>query len=501
MRGKKAIKNIVTNMLLQIVSIIYGFVVPKIIISRFGSDVNGLTSSITQFLSYITLLESGFGPVVKSVLYKPIASKNKAKIESILKSSEIFFRTISFIFIIYIIILSFVYPVFVNGEFGYFYTFSLVIILSISTFAEYYFGMTYKLYLQAEQKTYVISSIQIFTYILTILIVIIMANLNSSIHLIKLFTCLAFVFRPILQNYYVKKKYHITINKESKSSNIKQKWDGLAQHIAYVIHTNTDVTILTFFCSLIEVSVYSVYFLVVNGVKKIIQVFINGLSDGFGDMIAKKEYDNLNRKFSIYEILYLSIATIIFTSTMILIVPFVSVYTKGVNDANYIRYTFGYLIVISEYIWAIRQPYNDLVKVSGHFKETRIGAWIECISNIVISIILVSKFGIVGVTIGTIIAMTIRALEFIFHTNKYILFRSLSNSIKKIVLVIFETILIICFCRFLPYLPNVNYLNWCVNAIMVFFISSFITSTLYIKIYLDTPTFSIKPSCEFFYFS
>ena len=70
MRSKKAIYNIVTNLVLQIVTIIYGFIVPKIIISNFGSNTNGLISSITQFLSYIALLESGFGPVVKSILYK-----------------------------------------------------------------------------------------------------------------------------------------------------------------------------------------------------------------------------------------------------------------------------------------------------------------------------------------------------------------------------------------------------------------------------------------------
>ena len=74
MRSKKAIYNIITSIILQLIMIVYGFVVPKIIINNFGSDVNGLVSSITQFLAYITLLESGFGPVVKSALYKPIAN-------------------------------------------------------------------------------------------------------------------------------------------------------------------------------------------------------------------------------------------------------------------------------------------------------------------------------------------------------------------------------------------------------------------------------------------
>ena len=106
-------------------------------------------------------------------------------------------------------------------------------------------------------------------------------------------------------------------------------------------------------------------------------------------MIANNEKENLNKKFGMYEILYNTINTILFTCAMILIVPFISIYTNGITDANYIRYTFGYLLVISEFIWAIRLPYSSIILSAGHFKETRKGAWIECLSNIIISLILV----------------------------------------------------------------------------------------------------------------
>lgn len=478
MRSKKAIYNIISNLILQFVIVIYGFIVPKIIISNFGSNVNGLISSITQFLAYITLLESGFGPVVKAMLYKPIAEKDNKTIKNILKTTEKFFRTIAGIFIVYIIILTIIYPILVNNEFSNIYTISLILIISISTFAEYFFGMTYRLYLQAEQKTYIISIIQIITYILSTIAIVILAKIKSSIQIIKLVSGIIFVLRPLLQNYYVRKKYNINLKDAEGMYEIKQKWDGLAQHIAAVIHSNTDITILTFFCNLIEVSVYSVYYLVVAGIKKIIQAFSSGIDASWGDMIAKDENENLNKKFNLYEIFYFIVCIIVFASTIVLIVPFVSVYTKGINDANYIRYTFGYLIVISEFIWAIRLPYSSIVLAAGHFKETRIGAWIEAISNIVISIILVFKFGIIGVTIGTIIAMTIRTIEFVYHTNKYILKRNVFESVKKILLVIVETIIIFILFKITPQVENTSYLTWVINAVIVGIEASIITLLL-----------------------
>ena len=478
MRSKRAIYNIFTNLLLQFIVIVYGFVVPKIIISSYGSNVNGLVSSITQFLAYITLLESGFGPVVKSALYKPIASNDNNMIKNILKTSENFFRKIACIFILYVLFLCLIYPLLVEKKFEWFYTISLIIIIGISTFAEYFFGMTYKLFLQSKQENYIISLIQISTYVISVITIVFLVKVGSSIHIIKLMSGLIFIIRPLIQNWYVKSKYNISFDGVDNKYVLKQKWDGFAQHIAAVIHDNTDFTVLTLFTTLIEVSVYSVYYLVVKGLKSFVQSFTGGIDATFGDMIAKNERDNLNKRFAMYEVLYNTISTILFSCSILLIVPFVTVYTKNVTDANYVRHLFGILIVISEYIWAIRLPYSSITLAAGHFKETRIGAWVECITNIVISIIFVRKYGLVGVTIGTIVAMTIRTIEFVYHTNKYILDRSIWESVKKIMLVVVETLIIIFICKYLPYVDNISYINWIINALMTGIVALIVATSL-----------------------
>ena len=69
MRKKKAIINIIFSLLLQLVTVISGFIVPRLFIGKFGSEVNGLVNSIGSFVGYITLLQSGVGSVVKASLY------------------------------------------------------------------------------------------------------------------------------------------------------------------------------------------------------------------------------------------------------------------------------------------------------------------------------------------------------------------------------------------------------------------------------------------------
>lgn len=471
MRSKNAINNIISSLLLQGITIVCGFITPVLIIQAYGSEANGLLASITQFLGYITLLESGFGPVVKSVLYKHIAEKNKDMIQRILKASEKFFRRIALIFVLYIIVLCFIYPMIVSTQFDVWFTISLLVIMAFSTLAEYFFGMTYTLYLQAKQKTYVTSILQTITTILVTASVVIMIKMGCNLQIVKLISAVFFILKPLVQSYYVHKKYGINLNGVPSDYKIKQKWDGLAQHIAAVIHSNTDVVVLTLFSTLAEVSVYAVYMLVINGLKRIVQSFNNGIDASFGDMIAKNEHEKLNKKFSTYELFFHTISTIIFICAIVLITPFVSIYTSGINDADYVRPVFGVLIVISEFIWSVRLPYSSTTLAAGHFKQTRKGAWIEAITNIVISVILVFNFGIIGVAIGTIVAMSIRTIEFMYHNSRYILRRSLLKSFTWLPIIAFETVVVCLICNFILPISYGNYFDWAINALIVLAIS------------------------------
>lgn len=467
MRSKKAFKNIVCSLVLQFFTILCGFITPVLIISSYGSDVNGLISSITQFLAYIVLLESGVGPVLKAALYKPIARMKKKEISGLLKSSQNFFRKISYIFIFYIVLLIVFYPFAISEQFDFAFTVSLIIIISISTFFEYFFGITYRLYLSAAQETYIISIIQVVTLILNTILIVILVKLNFSILAVKLVSALVYTLRPILQYLYVVKVKKIKIDSNVKEITIPNKWVGLSQHIASTIHSNTDIVVLTLFAkNLALVSIYSVYFLVINGIKQIIKAFSNSIDSSFGDMIAREEFDNLEIKFDLYETWYFVIVSIIYTCTIILIIPFVSVYTRDITDANYIQYGFAFVLVFGEFIWAIRQPYNELIKASGHFRETRNGAWAEAILNLVISILLVGKFGLLGVAIGTLVAMGVRTIEFIYHVNRFILNRSMLSSFKKILLN--SIAMIVCIVFFLNIPLCSNYLEWIKYAIIVF---------------------------------
>ena len=297
-RKKKLLFSTGAGILKQVITVVCGFILPRYMLLYYGSSVNGAVSSIAHFLGFISLLDMGVGVVVQANLYKPLADQDSDQISRVVVSSEKFFRRLAYIFVGYIAVLCVVFPVSVNSEFSPWFSISLLIIISISTLAQYLFGMTYQLLLNADQRSYIQLSMQIGTIILNTIFAVTLMKTGASVHAVKLASAAVYVLRPLGQAVYVRR--HYTINKKIKviGEPIKQKWNGFSQHLASVVCTNIDVVALTFFSTLENISIYSVYYNVTNGVEQIILTAAVGLEPLFGNMLASGEKEKLKKNLT-----------------------------------------------------------------------------------------------------------------------------------------------------------------------------------------------------------
>ena len=476
MKNRITLLNTITTLLLQIVTIISGFLIPKIIIDAFGSEVNGLVSSIGQFLSYISLVEGGITGVIMASLYRPLIMHDNKKISAIIASARKFYAKIAIIFIVYAIILAFVYPLIINNTFNYFAVLSLVLISSISLMIQYLFTITQKTLLNADKKIYIISITQILIHILTIAVSIISVKIYPSIHLLKFLTGILFIIQPIVYYSAIKKYYKIDKNISADKKLLKSRWDGFAINVAAFIHNSTDIAILSIFTNLSTVSVYSVYALVTTGLKNLINSTVSSLNPTLGHAYAKNNSKELNQKMDLYEYIIFMLVFFSFTVAALLIVPFVMIYTKTVNDANYYQPLFAILLIVSEAIYLLKYPHLNLAYSTNKFKEISPSGFIEAAINIVISIILVSKFGLIGVSIGTIIAMTYRMIYHVKFTTT-IVERRQSIFYKKLLIFIVADSIGILISKLVIHDSNYIITDWILHLIVY---SVIIGATLYL---------------------
>ena len=97
-RGKKAIYNSAASLLAEGIAIVCGFILPRLILSSFGSNYNGLTQSVTQFLSVVALLRAGVGGATRASLYKTLANKDEKQLSATIRATELFMRKVALIF-------------------------------------------------------------------------------------------------------------------------------------------------------------------------------------------------------------------------------------------------------------------------------------------------------------------------------------------------------------------------------------------------------------------
>lgn len=431
-RPNRAKKNIASSLLSQLVVLACGIIIPRLMIGAFGSEAYGATTSIAQFLAYITLLEGGIGGVARAVLYKPLAQKDSETISCIMEEVKRFFRVVAWIFAGYVLILACGFRAISQiACMDWISTAILVVVISISTFGQYFIGISNAILLQADQKNYITNALSIGATILNALFTVLLVQMQCSLIVVKLVSSLIFFMRPVVLSLYVRKHYALRPRAKSEHTYLSQKWTGLGQHIAFFLHTNTDVAVLTVLADLRTVAIYAVYNMIISNLQGFAISFSSGMEALFGDMLAREEKKELHETFRTYETILSVVSILLFSVAAVLILPFIRLYTAGISDANYIQPAFAMLMILTALSYCLRQPYHSMVIAAGHFKQTSAAAYGEAAINIILSVILVVRYGLIGVAAATLLATWFRFIYYVYYLSKHILQRSIYLFLKR----------------------------------------------------------------------
>ena len=298
------------------------------------------------------------------------------------------------------------------------------------------------------------------------MVTIILIKNGFSIQLVKLVSALVFLIKPILGRIYINKKYAIDRRIKVDDEPIKEKWSGSAQFFMAFILDGTDNIVLTLFSTLQNVSIYSVYFMVISGIRTLHQSLTAGLQSYIGNLWALQDKGKIERAFSSMEFGLHSMNVFLFGCTAILIVPFIKVYTTGITDANYYQPLFAILLTMAYLITCLKTTYNIFILAAGHFKQTQICHIVAAILNISISIACVNWLGLEGIAIGTLVAMTYQMIWMGVYASKHLLQRPLLHLFKRIAVDAICVCLIFVSTAWIN-LSSLNYGSWIWMAIKV----------------------------------
>lgn len=430
-KSQKIKYNLIVGFGGQILTIALGILLPRLVLTNYGSEVNGLINSVVQIYTYIGLLEAGIGTATAQALYRTIGLNDKKQTNAVLAATNRYYTKTGILYVLAIGIFSAVYPFLINSDIPNISIILIIICNGVDSVMGFFVQRKYFLLLQAEGKGYIESLLVTLANVLKNImkIVLIVCGFDVvAVQIVAVFISLLLIICLVI---YIKRNYKwIDLKVEPDYASISQSKNVLVHQFSALVFNNTDTIILTVFCGLMVVSVYSMYAMLLGMISTVLGIVVNSLVFAMGQSfhVDRKKFLQL---YDAYELCYMTLVFALFSVANFFILPFIRCYTAGITDISYVDQYLPLLMITTYLLSCGRSAPSQVINIAGHFKNTQFRSLFESFLNISISLVAVQFWGIYGVLIGTIVALLYRANDMILYANHKILNCSAWNTYKR----------------------------------------------------------------------
>lgn len=488
MRIKNSLTNISFGLFSQVISILINFGMRTVFIQKLGIEYLGLEGLFTGILMALSLANLGFDTAIIYSLYKPLADKDKVKIQALMNLYRKAYKVVGLVILSIGLLLAPFLKYFIDGEPAVENITLIYILFLLNTAISYLFVYKQSI-LIADQKTYIISKVHIYFVIVTNVIQILIL-LTTKNYILILITQI--IFR-VLENIYIvrltNKLYpYINVKNNSKltSEDKKEFYQNLYSLFLYkisgVIINGTDNIIISKFIGLTFVGLYSNYLLIISTISNLISYIFHSLNASVGNLNVT---GTVEKKYLIFRVVnFLSFWIFGVTSVCLWI---------GLNPLIIIwlgeRYILSDFVVFSVllnfFTMGMQNASTMFRETTGLFRKGKYRPLIAAFLNLFFSVLLVKYIGLPGVFIGTVLS---RICTYFWY-DPYIIYRNVFNKsvFSYFSRYILNTLIIVIVLYILNYVSSIIYLaNKYVDLCVDLTISFFITNLILILVYRNT---------------
>ena len=438
-------KNTFWNLVYQLTAVIAGFLVPRAIIGVYGSEVNGLVTSLTQFIGYFALVEAGISGAATFALYKPLAQGDWKGVNVVASASRAFYQKSGAVFLALLVGLSVTYPIFVSaGALSPWEIVALTFLLGAKVVVDFFSLSKYRVFLTADKRNWLIQLASTVYTLLNTAIIIAFSHLHAPVVAVYALALAAVFARSAILAVYTRRRYpQLDCKADYGDYRLPQRWDALFLQILGAVQSGAPVILATVLCgSMSDVSVLAVYLLISNGLQMIPNVLGTGLQALFGQQIAAGDYATLRSSYRPYRALVYSVSAVACGCAFSLILPFVDLYAGGFRDADYHNALLGFLVVLNVFLYHGKSSQGLLVIAAGMYHETRWQTCVQALIIIALGIPLTAEFGVVGTIAASCVSNAYRVVDLLLFEPVRISGDAVSRSLVAFGLYVLQTVLV-----------------------------------------------------------
>lgn len=490
-RTKKSFLNIGSNFLIMITKTILTFVTRTVFIHYLGEEALGLNGLFTNVLSMLSLAELGVSTAINFSLYEPLAQKDKKKISELMsfyrKAYTIIGIVVGVVGIILIPFLKYIINDIANIDNVY-----LIYILYLINTVSTYFIAYKETLINADQKGYKLAGIQFIGLVALNVFQIIFLLLTKNFIVYLIIQFITLFIQRVVTNIYITKNYNdINFNCKEKIENkdlqviVKNVKAMFFHKIGEYCINSTDNLIISAFINVATVGIYSNYLTIINLLNNFIFMIYNGLGASLGNLVATESNEKKEEIFKKMNFIAFCIYGLCSVCMINVFNDFIKIW---IGEKYCLSLSIVLMIVINFYLTGMRVPSSTMKSSAGLFDVDKYTPILQSIINLVVSIVLVQKMGLIGVLIGTFVSsIAIPSWQRPYLIYKYIL----KKSSKKYFIEFFKNVVILAVCTTLAlFINNLIIIN---NLYIQFVVKGIITASIFaisvILIYRKTDEF------------
>ncbi len=409
-RVKYATRNILFGYLSNAVTGLLGIVLQKIFIIKLGETLLGVNSTYTSILSVLSLAELGLGTAINFSLYAPVARGDKETVKAYMQFYKKAYRVIALVVAVVGLALVPFLKYLIKDPVGIDSTQDLInyyLIFLFNTVSSYFVAYKYSLP-NAEQKNYIQSNVLTLTKIATVLVQIGILLTTANFYLYLLSAAAIELLQKIFANAYLNRKYPCLKEKNvrkltaAETEDIKKKTGALICHkVGDAARLQTDSIIITGFINVTMSGYVDNYNKVINLIANFVNVIFNSVISSFGNLIATESEKRQYELFRVYRFFASWIYGYSSVGFYMLLTPFITWYY---GERFALSAAVVAAILIDFYFKGERVVLSNYKTAAGVFEQDKFLPLIQGAVNLVLSVLLVQRIGLLGVYIGTIVS-------------------------------------------------------------------------------------------------
>ena len=408
-RVQSAAKNIAFGYIGNLTTQLLGFILRTVFIAYLGDTLNGINDLYTGILSVLSMAELGVGTALNYSLYGPVARKDYEKIKSYMLLYKQAYRVIGLVIAVIGLLISPFLPYLVKQPEGVtvrdltLYYFIFLFNTVSSYFVAYKYSLAY-----AEQKNYIQTNTITITKLITVSLQIVVIITTRNFYLYLFTAAFVELVQKIFISRYLNKLYpylkdkNVTKLSKEETGEVVAKTKALVFHkVGDVARLQTDSMIISGFINVTLVGYVGNYNMVLNSVANFVNIIFNSVLSGLGNLIATESKEKQYSVFKVYRFFACWIYGFSAVGFFLLLTPLVMLWQ---GPGRVLAGSVVTCILIDYYFKGDRIVLSNFKTAAGVFEQDKYLALIQGIVNLVISIVLVQKIGLVGVYIGTILS-------------------------------------------------------------------------------------------------